>query len=75
MNVLLDKKNDVKRIDEDVLISSIQRPQSAFDCVSLDSTSNFFAHDNSHPGKVQIIGEVDEVEISASITIAFFIQI
>jgi hypothetical protein len=74
LDLSLDHTNDVKGTWEDLLISSKKCPQSALDPIPLDSTSNFFAHDNSHPGKVQIIGEVDEVEISASITIAFFIQ-
>ena len=73
--VLLGDNDEVRGLGEQMLASAEKGSESSLDSVSHDGMTDFFAGNYSHPGIAQIVDEVDEVEISASETVAFIVKI
>jgi hypothetical protein len=75
MGVLLGDDDEVHGLEQQMLAPAEKGSKSPFDSVSHDGMTDFFTGNHSHPGIAQIIDEVDEVEVSASETVAFIIKI
>ena len=56
------------------LVSTEQGPHPPLHPVPLDGVADFLAGDRRHPGIVQVIGEIDEIEISSSVATAILVD-
>jgi hypothetical protein len=67
-------EDDIKRIYEQGFVPSVESSHPSFDFISFNGITDFFTDDDCHSGKIGSVGEINEIEVFASVTLAFLIQ-
>jgi len=73
LNFFFTDENQIIRSPQQMLMRSVESPHPSLHSVSHHGIPNFLAGDYRHPGKMQLIGKIDEDEISSSKAGAFLV--
>jgi hypothetical protein len=64
----------IQSLPQQIFVPPEKITKPPFDLVPLHGIADLPAYDDGHPGIAQVTGKVNQIKISASVTVTFFIE-